>query len=163
MTLFFFPHADVAKGFRPDEVNEQTEPIASSATRSATSEPPHQVVPSDLPFLAEAALARANNDRELLRQMTGIFAMQWNNLWVEILKTCQNRDGATLQLTANKLKRSVESFEAVETSRVAQELEMLGIKCDFHDVHKTCARLKSEIERLVTALKEFTNAPATPT
>lgn len=94
-------------------------------------------------------------EHDLLQRMAGLFAMQWNSLCVEIAKAAKQRDGTTLELTANKLKRSVESIGARATSRLAQELEVCGSKSEFHDMEKTCARLQMEIERLVNALKEF--------
>jgi two-component system sensor histidine kinase/response regulator len=107
-------------------------------------------------FDPEAALARVEGDRALLRKMVGLFAMQWSKLGAEIATAGQHRDGAALELTAHKLERSVRSFGADEASRVAQELEARGRKSDFHDMEITHARMKKEIERLVNALEEFT-------
>lgn len=106
-------------------------------------------------FNAEATLARVEGNRELLRRMVRLFGMQWRGLWAEVTKAAEYRDDATLELTANKLKRSLESFGANEASRVAQDLEDLSRKRDFHHVEKNCTRLKIEIERLVAALKAF--------
>jgi hypothetical protein len=163
MNFSSFADAEVSKVCRPQKLKKQADPISRNVAPSATNEPLQHEVATHLAFQAEEALARVKGDRELLRQMAGVFAMQWNSLWVEIFTACQSRHGATLQMAANKLKRSVESFGAGETSRVAQELEVLGSQSDFRDVHKTCARLKSEIERLVNALKYFTNPAAAPT
>src|SRR5476651_733950 len=62
-------------------------------------QPQHDAV-SRPAFDAEAALARVNGNRELLRKMVGVFTMQWRKLWDEIAKAGQHRDGAALELTA---------------------------------------------------------------
>jgi HPt (histidine-containing phosphotransfer) domain-containing protein len=108
-------------------------------------------------FDAEAALCRVDGNRELLRQMAGLFAMQWRKLADEIASAGRRRDGATLELAAHTLDRSVRSFGADEASRVAQELEARACNADFHDLEETCVRLKIEVERLVRGLKEFAN------
>jgi hypothetical protein len=156
MNFLSLPNPDGSQPPRPQKLHEPTDRLfANSATGATDEQPPHEVA-FCLPFDAEAALARVGGDRDLLRRMAGLFAMQWNSLCVEISMAGKQRDGATLELTANKLKRSVRSLGAGGTSRVAQELEVRGRKSDFNDMEKTCARLQMEIERLVNALKEFT-------
>ncbi len=44
-------------------------------------------------FDAEAALMRADGNRELLRKMVGLFAMQWRELFDQISTASRHRDG----------------------------------------------------------------------
>jgi hypothetical protein len=158
MTHSSFTDLGDYKSRRPHNRKRQPEAADKNSARSATVEAVRHELVSILPFQAEAALDRAKGDRELLQQMAGLFAKQWYDLWVEILVASQRQDFATLQIVANRLRRSLESFAAGEASRAAQELETIGSKCDFRDVHKTCTRLKSAIDRLVIALRDFANA-----
>jgi hypothetical protein len=162
MTHSSFTDVEDSKSGTPRKLKRQPEAADKNRAPSAPVEAVRHEIVSILPFQAEAALDRVKGDRELLRQMAGLFAKQWNDLWVEILVASQRQDVATLQIVANRLRRSLESFAAGEASRAAQELETLGSKCDFRNVHKTCARLKSAIDRLVTALTDFANAAAAP-
>jgi HPt (histidine-containing phosphotransfer) domain-containing protein len=111
-------------------------------------------------FDAEATLARVDGNRKLLRPMVSVFALQWSVLLDEIAKASQHRDGAALEMTAQRLDESVRSFGAHEASQVAQELEARGRKGDFHDVEKSNACLRTAIDRLVSGLKEFGRAIA---
>jgi hypothetical protein len=157
MALTSFPDANVSKPSRPQHLRDMTmERLLTDSAAVATDEQPQQNAPLRLAFDPETALARVEGDRDLLRRMVGLFAMQWRKLTGEIAKAGQDHDGPTLELTANKLRQSVGSFGAGEASRAAQELEARGCKSDFHAVEKTCARLKMEIERLVKDLREFT-------
>jgi len=163
MTQFSLAQVHDSNSGRPHKLKKQTDAVNKNGSPSATDGILRHEIASILPFQAEAALDRVKGDRELLRQMTELFAMQWNSLWLDILRACQRRDGATLQIAANKLKRSVKSLGAGEASQAAQEVEILGSKCDFGDAKERCERLKSEIDRVVSALREFTNAVAAPT
>jgi HPt (histidine-containing phosphotransfer) domain-containing protein len=156
MNFLTSPSADVSLPPRSQKPHEQTDWLFTNSATAATAESPSHEVASCLPFDAEAALARMRGEHELLQRMAGLFAIQWNSLYVEIAKAAKQRDGTTLELTANKLKRSVASIGARATSRLAQELEVRGSKSDYHDIEKTCASLQIEIERLVNALKKFT-------
>ncbi len=131
-------------------------PLATEEHLPIDEQPQRDAEPSRA-FDAEAALARVDGDRELLRPMVGLFAMQWSKLGEEIARAGRYRDGAALQLTAHRLKVSLASFGADAARRAAQELEARGRKGDYNDVEKTCARLKTEVNRLVSDLKEFTN------
>jgi HPt (histidine-containing phosphotransfer) domain-containing protein len=106
-------------------------------------------------FNAEAALARVDGNRELLRPMVGLFARQWSALLDAIARAGRQRDGAALELAAHRLKDSVASFGADQTRRVAEGLEARGRDGDFHDVERTCHDLKTELDRLVHALVDF--------
>jgi HPt (histidine-containing phosphotransfer) domain-containing protein len=106
-------------------------------------------------FDAQAALDRVDGDRELLRNMVGVFAMQWRERLTEITRAAGCRDSAVVEIVANNLKQSLGSFAAWKASRIAQELEELGRKRSFDALGKKCDELQIEIEHLVSALKKL--------
>jgi hypothetical protein len=89
--------------------------------------------------------------------MVRVFARQWRDLLSEIASAANRRDGAALELVADRLKRSLLSIGAGKASRVAQGLEELGCQRGFQDIDGKRAELAIEIERLVNALKKFGN------
>jgi HPt (histidine-containing phosphotransfer) domain-containing protein len=144
--------------------NRQPTPVLPTALKQRATcealpivEQPQQDAVSHPGFDAEAALARVDGDRELLRNMVGVFAAQWSSLSDEMARAGRHRDGAALERAAHTLKESLKSFGADEASRVAQELEACGRKGDFHAVQKSGVSLKTEVERLVNGLREFAN------
>jgi HPt (histidine-containing phosphotransfer) domain-containing protein len=128
--------------------------LLANVSDESCQQPKHDGMSRPL-FNADAALARVDGDPELLWNAVGLFAIQWRKLWDEIAKACKHRDAAVLELTAHRLKESVDSFGADEASRLTQEMETRGREGNFHDVDQSCARLKAEFERLVKGLKAF--------
>ena len=106
-------------------------------------------------FDVQAALDRVEGNRDLLRNMAGLFTMQWRECLAEMVCAASRRDGAGLELVANRLKRSLGSVGARKACRVAEELEKRGCNRSFDDFETTHARLGIEIERFVNELKEF--------
>ncbi|MFL5245245.1 MAG: Hpt domain-containing protein [Gemmataceae bacterium] len=147
---------EVSQTPRPAKLHAMDGSFDNSGSR-ATDEHPKEESASLPVFNAEAALARVEGNRDLLRGMAGLFALQWKNLCAEIANAGKQRDGAKLELTANVLKKSAESLGASRTSRLAQDLETRALESDFHEIEKTCARLQLEVEHLVKALKAFSD------
>jgi HPt (histidine-containing phosphotransfer) domain-containing protein len=151
MNAIVVPKPAKSKYFDRQKAANAIEPVFTDAPRGARRELPK----TDRLFDAQAALDRAAGNRDLLRNMVGLFSRQWRERLAEIASATSRRDGAALELVANRLKRSLGSVGAGQASRVAQELEELGGKRGFHDSKKKHAELGIEIERLVSALKEF--------
>ena len=140
----------------PTEATDVDRPKVGEAVKLLISDSAHPVaVParagilkednaSDPLFNGQAALDRVNGNRELLRNMAGVFAMQWRERLAEIASAARRRDGAELEMVANRLKRSFRSIGAGKACGVAQKLEELGCKRRFHDSEKEHARLGIE-------------------
>ena len=142
--------------FEGQEIRNESIDVDASAPNSA---PGHARDDSDASgvFDTQVALDRVEGNRELLRRMVRIFSRQWRDLLAEIASAANRRDGAALELLADRLKRSLSSIGAGKASRVAQGLEELGCQRGFQDIEGKRAQLAIEIERLVKALKEFGN------
>ena len=106
-------------------------------------------------FHPASTLQRFQGNRELLGRMAGLFGMQWRDLAREGAQACVRRDGATLQLKADRLKHSLASFGAKEARRIAEQLQQLAGQHDFQPAEQHLARLTVEIERLIDELKAF--------
>jgi hypothetical protein len=146
---------DVSETPWPEKLHGARDNSFEDSVAHTGDEQTQQEPASLLVFSAEAALARVQGNRSLLRGMAGLFALQWINLCAEIANAGKHRDGAKLELTANTLKRSAESLGAGRTSLLAQDLETRGRKSDFHEIEEKCANLQLEVEHLVKALKAF--------
>jgi hypothetical protein len=149
------PEAVVSEPLPRQEVNDSTEPLFTVPTRIAPSGLPKDDATSLYVFEAQAALDRVEGDRELLRNMVGVFAMQWRERLTEIARAAACRDSAVVEIVANNLKQSLGSFAAWKASRIAQELGELGRKRSFDALEKKCDALRIEIEHLLSALKEL--------
>ncbi len=145
------------KEFERQKVDGEMMSFFGDSVRAAPGEIPKDRSAPDSVFNVQAALDRVEGNRQLLPTMVGLFAMQWRERLAEIAKAASRRDGAVLELVANRLKLSLGSVGAGQAKRVAEELEELGGNRSFHDLEKSHARLGIEIERLVIALKEFSN------
>jgi two-component system, sensor histidine kinase and response regulator len=146
--------AVVSEPLHRQEVNDSIDPLFTVSTRIAPCGLPKDAA-SHRVFDAQAALDRVEGDRELLRNMVGVFAMQWRERLTEITRATGCRDRAVVERVANNLKQSLGSFGARKASRIAQELEELGRKRSFDALGKKCDSLRIEIEHLVSALKEL--------
>jgi HPt (histidine-containing phosphotransfer) domain-containing protein len=149
------PEAVVSEPLHRQKVTDPADPLFTVSTRIAPCGLSEEDATSPRVFDAQAALDRVAGDRELLRNMVGVFAMQWGERLTEITRAVGRRDSAGVEKVANNLKESLESFAARKASRIAQELEELGRQRSFDALGKKCAGLRIEIEHLVSALKQF--------
>src|SRR5262249_40794221 len=105
-------------------------------------------------FDLQAALLRAGGDRELLRRMVGVFALQWRQICSQIDKACLRHDSPHLEVLAKRLMTSLTSFGAFEASRLSGDLAARSRIGRLQDTEKACAELKSAIERLINDMSE---------
>jgi HPt (histidine-containing phosphotransfer) domain-containing protein len=155
MNAIAVPKSIESKYFDRPKVDDAIKPLLTDSASTARHGPPNDSGTSDRVFDVQAALDYVGRSRDLLRNMVGLFSMQWRERLAEMVSAASRRDGAALELIANRLKRSLGSVGARKASRVAEEFEKLGCKRSFHDLEETGARLGIEIERLVIELKEF--------
>jgi HPt (histidine-containing phosphotransfer) domain-containing protein len=147
--------AVVSEPLQRREVKDSTDLLFTASTRIAPCELPKDDVACPRVFDLQAALERVEGNRELLRNMVGVYTMQWRERLTELTRAASRRDNAEVERVANNLKQSLGSFGAGKASRFAQELEELGRKCSFDALGNKCDGLRIEIEHLVSALKEF--------
>jgi HPt (histidine-containing phosphotransfer) domain-containing protein len=145
----------VPKPVESKQFGNAIEPSLTDSMNTAGGGLPKDGGTSDREFDVQVALDRVEGNRELLQNMVGVFSMQWRERLAEIAAAASRRNGAALELVANRLKLSLRSIGAGKASRLAQELEELGRESACHDLDNKHARLGIEIERLVNALNAF--------
>lgn len=109
-------------------------------------------VSGELPS-AEAAssaeiLARFEGDRELFREVAGLFRDDHPKLLSEIRNAVEGLDSEALVRAAHTLKGAVGNFAAKAAFEAAQKLETIGRERDWAAAEQACAELEKEIERL---------------
>lgn len=153
--------AYVSKPIREAEllaaVERWNEEPASSDTQGASAMSSDQP-----PFDLSEALARVRNRRPLLRSMAEIFIGQSDDLLDQCEAAIESADGPTLERAAHTLKSSAASFCAATVSEIAQRLENAGRTAEFGNAKADFQVLKSEMGRLLPALKRFLDEPDPP-
>jgi CheY-like chemotaxis protein len=102
-----------------------------------------------------ATLARIEGDAELLAEMVRLFLEDGPKLVASICEAVSRRDAKALEQAAHTLKGSVSNFSAPSAFEAAQRLEMMGRQSDLNHAAEACSALKTEMERLKSALSVF--------
>jgi CheY-like chemotaxis protein/HPt (histidine-containing phosphotransfer) domain-containing protein len=100
----------------------------------------------------EKALEFAGDDETLL-QLAGIFQSECPKLMAAVRDALARSDAPALQMTAHTLKGSAGTLAADGVQEVSEELETMARRGDWSRAPETVARLETEIERLMSALK----------
>jgi PAS domain S-box-containing protein len=117
-------------------------------------------VRQELNFDPKAALGRVDGDRELLKEIAGLFFEDTPRLLTEVRNAIQRGDGRALERSAHALKGSVSNFGARTASDAAYSLEQMGRKGDFAKAPETFARLERQVDLLLPALEALFNEKA---
>jgi CheY-like chemotaxis protein/HPt (histidine-containing phosphotransfer) domain-containing protein len=112
-----------------------------------------------------AALERAEGDRDLLRDLCELFVRESQVTLAAIGSAIATGDWKALERAAHTLKGSVAVFGADSAASAAKHLETIAHSAGEPDLQRVDAaftRLQDEIERLRTALDGWLLAGATP-
>jgi len=107
----------------------------------------------ELNFDPNAALKRVDGDRELLKEVAGLFFEDTPRLMTDLRNAIQRGDGNALQRSAHTLKGSVSNFGARAASDAAASLEQMGRNGDFAKAPELFGRLELQINLLIPALE----------
>jgi HPt (histidine-containing phosphotransfer) domain-containing protein len=102
-----------------------------------------------------AALARLGGDRELLREIAGLFLEQQDELLSRIREAVTATDGPALERAAHVLKGAVANFGAQRAAELAFRLEKAGRESAWQGVESTCGELQAVLEKLVAELEAW--------
>jgi HPt (histidine-containing phosphotransfer) domain-containing protein len=105
-----------------------------------------------LAFDEAADLNRVDGDRDLLKEVAGLFMEDTPKLLTEIRTAIARADGNGLERAAHTLKSSVGNFGAPGAVEATSALEQMGRRGDFAHAASTSARLEQEMTRLFSAL-----------
>jgi PAS domain S-box-containing protein len=115
---------------------------------------------AELNFDPGVALKRVDGDRELLREVAGLFFEDTPRLLTEVRNAVQRGDANALARSAHTLKGSVSNFGARTASEAAASLEQMGRNGDFATASDVFARLEQQIQLLMPALENLLNEKA---
>ena len=111
--------------------------------------------PRTPPFDEAAALARLDGDRDLLREVAGLFVADGPRMVQAVRAAVSAGDARALQLSAHALKGSASMFSARPVVEAAWALEQMGRDADLGGAEPALAALEREADRLRQALAEY--------
>ncbi len=138
----------ISKPFDSETLIEIVEGFVSSR---ATMEEP-QTGGGEAVFDRETALMYLSGDRNLFKDIAGLFEEQSPSILARIRGAIENRDGEELRQAAHRLKSSVGVFMARQALDGAVKMEKLGLDSDFEAASDLYPELEAHIIRLADAL-----------
>jgi HPt (histidine-containing phosphotransfer) domain-containing protein len=109
----------------------------------------------DTIFSLNDALARVDHDRELLQTLAALFVEQGPKDFAAIQAAMAVQDPVALARSAHRLKGALLQFCAPAALAATRELEALGKAGNLEAAEEVCARLETELHRLLTALQHL--------
>jgi PAS domain S-box-containing protein len=127
------------------------------ALEGCASPPVNQTTPMNanrkvVPLDKTAVLKRVDGDRELLREVAGLFFEDTPKLLSDIRTAIARVDGRGLERAAHTLKSSVGNFGATGAVEAAAQLELMGRRGDFAHAEESASVLENEVAVLLSAL-----------
>ena len=124
----------------------------------ASSRPPAETVAmqetkEQFAFDPNAVLKRVDGDRDLLKEIAGLFFEDTPRLMVEIRKAIECSDANALERSAHTLKGSIGNFGARHASEFAYSLEQMGRNGDFARALEAFEQLEQQLALLGPALE----------
>jgi len=110
---------------------------------------------AEMVFDHSAALARAEGDENLLREVIGLYFEEAPRLMTAIHEALARRDGPALERAAHSLKGSVGSLGAKRAFEASLAMETRGREGDLEGAEAVLGELEREIDRLTNALAAF--------
>ena len=111
-------------------------------------------------FFESAALESTGGDRELLRELIGVFLAEAPR-WMRDLESALGRgDAAEVQRLAHTIKGAVDSCGASRAYDAAMVLERMGRGGELDSAPAAYATLGREIERVLPELAVYAGKPS---
>jgi HPt (histidine-containing phosphotransfer) domain-containing protein len=105
----------------------------------------------NVPELAE----RLDGDFELFIELSELFFEDSSSLLKKIEESINKNDSEALRKSAHTLKGAVSNFSAQKAYDAAYELELAGKDKAFENVSDKLTTLKSEINDVISAMKQL--------
>ena len=101
------------------------------------------------------ALARMDDDDELLREQMQFFLTDGPELILRVFESIEHRDGEQLRLAAHRLKGLFKSYDADKAADLAMKLEFMGQDTDFGNAVASAKQLAELNETLLAAMRSY--------
>jgi HPt (histidine-containing phosphotransfer) domain-containing protein len=108
----------------------------------------------DTIFSLEEALARVDQDRDIFQAMAELFVDQGPKDLAETQAALAAQDAPALARSAHRLKGAILQFCAPAALEATRELEELGKVGNLKSAVEVCAKLETELVRLLAALHD---------
>jgi CheY-like chemotaxis protein len=142
---------------KPIHAKELFETVANLAPPTARAEQPFpDREPEEALFDQAAALARLNNDPDLLQELAKTFLDDAPRMLQDVCEAVAAADAPKLQRSAHGLKGAVSIFAEGDAYRAALALEALGRSANLAHAAEALAILEKELQRLYPALARLT-------
>ncbi|MCH7979501.1 MAG: response regulator [Acidobacteria bacterium] len=141
----------ISKPIRPQELLEVLERYLPKQSRVESTAVSGESPSAEAASSAEIP-ARFEGDRELFREVAGLFLDDHPKLLSKIRSAVGRRDSEALVRAAHALKGAVGNFAAQSAFEAAQKLETIGRERDWAAAEQSCAELEKEIKRLEPTL-----------
>ncbi len=142
---------------KPIHAKELFETIANLTPRTARVPLPSPGrEPGENCFDPAAALARVNNDPDLLQELAKTFLDAAPRMLLDVREAIADADAPKLRRCAHSLKGAVAIFAEGGAYRAALALEALGQSANLSHAARTLAILEKELQRLYPALARLT-------
>ena len=134
---------------KPIQASELARVLAEAASDAAAAPPEdaETLRPEPGVFDLEDALSRLEGDRELLRDVAGMFLAESSRLVEAVRAAVSARDARSVQIAAHALKGSASTFSAGSLVAAAWALEQMGRKGDLGAADAALATLERETDR----------------
>jgi HPt (histidine-containing phosphotransfer) domain-containing protein len=109
----------------------------------------------DTIFRLDEALARVDDDRDIFHTMAELFVEQGPKDLAETQAALAAQDAVALARSAHRLKGAILQFCAPAAFEATKELEELGKTGDLKSAVEVCAKLETELVRLLDALRQL--------
>ena len=100
------------------------------------------------PFNLADALRHVGGDKDLLKELLQLFAVECPQLLASIREAIDHSDAVLLRRAAHSLKGAVSNFGAPAVVAAAQRLELLGQQENLLEAPAACARLQETLDRV---------------
>ena len=114
------------------------------------------------PIDTASALARVGGNGELLKEMVALFLKELPTLMTNLREAVTAGDAKATEHAADKLKKCMGNFSAHPAFEAALKLEVLGRDGSLSDAEPVYAELEKEMERLKSAMADFSTLEARP-
>jgi HPt (histidine-containing phosphotransfer) domain-containing protein len=135
---------------KPIEVNDLITTVERfGANGAAPADPlPRSASPRAATFDETTALAYTGGDRQLLKEVIGLFRKDSPRSLGRIERALRKRDGDALRLAAHALKGAIATVGSSAGRETAAELEMMAKSGRFADAEPIYAHLRELVEEL---------------
>jgi HPt (histidine-containing phosphotransfer) domain-containing protein len=100
-------------------------------------------------------LGRVENDRELLRELIGIFKEDFPSLLQSLQQSIAREDMKNVQDTSHALKGMLSGLSVMQAAATASRLEQLGREGETLGLRDALALLESQVAQLLPELDAY--------